>query len=252
MLRDGSERSDHTLEQARAAYAAGDWSPARALNATRVDADDAQFGDMQELLGVCCIELGAVDAGARAFETAFAAFVRDGHPRRAARTAAHLVAVYELLGALAACRGWEQRGLRVISGLAPCVERGYLALAWTGCEIHDPAELDERAELAFRLAVEFGDHDLQLRAQAEKGLALVGQGFVNAGFALLDEVMVAVTAGEIRDPHMRGRTVCSMLSACERTGDIARADYWCTRMEQATAGSFTATALTAPHSSTTP
>ena len=146
--------------------------------------------------------------------------------------AARLVALYEVLGADAACQGWERLGLRVIEDLGPCVERGYLAISRTGCDIHDPRELEERAELALKLAQTFDDKDLELRARAEKGLALVCQGYVNAGFSLLDEVMVSIAAREMHDEDMRGRSVCSMLSACERTGDIGRAEYWCRRIEQ--------------------
>jgi hypothetical protein len=159
--------------------------------------------------------------------------VASGKPCQAARVACQLVALYELVGAGAACRGWEQAGLRALERTGTCVERGYLALARTGCEIHDPAELSSRADLALEMARQFGDRQLELRARADKGLALVCQGYVNTGFALLDEVMVAVAAGEMHDVEMRGRAVCSMLSACERTADVARADYWCSRIEEA-------------------
>jgi DNA-binding NarL/FixJ family response regulator len=131
-----------------------------------------------------------------------------------------------------ASRGWEQKALRHVEQVGPCVERGYLALALTGCEIHDPRELRERAEVALTVAVEFGDHDLEVRALGDKGLALVCQGYVDEGFALLDEVMVAITAGEVSDGEVRAMTVCALLTACERTGDQSRAEYWCRKIDE--------------------
>jgi DNA-binding CsgD family transcriptional regulator len=217
--------------EAFAAFEVGDWERARALFASLLEGDEATSGDMLAAFATCCGKLGAITDSCRTFERAFAAFVSEGNARRAARVAAELVLLYEVMGEEAACRGWEQRGLRVITDVERCVERGYLALARTGCEIHDAVDLERRADLALELAREFGDHDLELRARAEKGLALVGRGYINAGFALLDEATVALAAGEMRDADMRDRTFCSMLSACERTGDVGRADYWCKRIE---------------------
>ena len=223
----GSEDVRRALD----AFAAGDWEQANRL-LTRLDEQGGSLpAAALEALAFARAELGRIPEACKTLERAFVGFVQDGDKRHAATLAAHLVALYEVVGADAACRGWERRGLRLIEDLEPCLERGYLALARTGCEILDPVDLEERASVALQRARAFGDHDLELRARAEMGLALVGQGRVNAGFELLDEVMVAVAAGELTDKNMQARAVCSMLSACERTGDVARAEYWCTRIE---------------------
>ncbi len=220
-----------TLDSAFAACAAGEWERARDTFVS-VIGDGTASPDTYESLAFCYFRLGQIPEAARTLERAFLAHVQGGQARRAARVAAQLVAAHEILGADSASRGWEQRGLRLLEDQGPCIERGYLALAHTGCVIHDPLELEERAELALQLARQFGAHDLELRARAEKGLALVSRGYVDAGFTLLDEIMVAISAGEVQDDEMRGKAVCAMLSACERTGDISRAEYWCTRIEQ--------------------
>jgi DNA-binding NarL/FixJ family response regulator len=123
-------------------------------------------------------------------------------------------------------------GLRHLEKVGPCVERGYLAVALTGCEIHDPRELRERSELALTIAKEFSDHDLEIRALGDKGLSLVCQGYVDEGFALLDEVIVAIQTGEVSDGEVRAMTVCALLTACERIGDRGRAEYWCRAVEE--------------------
>jgi len=220
------------LEQIRSATGLADEASCISQTARSREVLEAADAKALEAQGLSCYESGALEGARAALEQSFARYLHEGDRHGAARVAARLVGVYEVSGAEAACRGWEQRGLRVLDNVGPCVERGYLALSRTGCEIHDPAELGRRAELALLTAHEFGDHQLELRARAELGLALVGQGRVNAGFALLDEVMVAIAAGEMQAVDMRGRTICSMLSACERTGDIARAEYWCSRLER--------------------
>lgn len=165
-------------------------------------------------------------------ERAHAALLAEGDLPGAVRAAANMVTHRSSLNEDAAARGWEQRGLRLLERTGDCVERGYLALAYAGCEIDDPAELLERADVAYRMATRFGDRELELRALGERGLALVCQGAVDDGFALLDEVMVGVLAGEITNPSTRGLTLCSVLSACERTGDSGRAAYWCSVVEE--------------------
>ncbi len=185
-----------------------------------------------ELLAACALKTTSIAEACSLMESAFSAHVEDGNALAAAKAASHLVGLYEAAGAEAACAAWEQRGLRLLDGVGPCIERGYLALSRTGCEVHDPRELEGRADLALEMATAFGDRNLELRARAEKGLALVCLGFVNAGFAFLDDVMASIAAGELRDDDMKGRSICSMLSACERTGDVARAEYWCKRIEE--------------------
>jgi hypothetical protein len=57
-------------------------------------------------------------------------------------------------------------------------------------------------------------------------LALVCQGQVDEGFALLDEAMVGISAAEISDPATPGITFCALMSACyrrlRRGGDCLR------------------------------
>src|SRR5262249_48160551 len=58
-----------------------------------------------------------------------------------------------------------------------------------------------------------------------RGRALVGLGRIAEGVALLDEVMVAVTAGEVT-PIIAGVVYCSVISACFELLDVRRAQDW--------------------------
>jgi DNA-binding CsgD family transcriptional regulator/predicted negative regulator of RcsB-dependent stress response len=44
--------------------------------------------------------------------------------------------------------------------------------------------------------------------------------------------MVDMTAGEVVDGEVRAMTLCALLTACERSGDRGRAEYWCRRIEE--------------------
>src|SRR5439155_8575974 len=57
------------------------------------------------------------------------------------------------------------------------------------------------------------------------GYALVEQGRVAEGLALLDEAMVAVTAGEV-SPIVTGLIYCSVIEACQKVYALRRAGDW--------------------------
>jgi hypothetical protein len=105
------------------------------------------------------------------------------------------------------------------------VERGYLALALVACHARDAHVLEQSAVVALELAMEFGDPDLQAPARADCGLALINQGRIAEGFDQLAQAMAAIVAGTV-SPPMSGAIFCAMLSACERTGDLKRAEDW--------------------------
>lgn len=230
LLFGGGPDADERLQQARAAGRAGDWATAR-QRFEALASDPAAPGEVLAGLSVALRLTGAHDEACRVMERAHLAFLDGGELLQAARAAIALVGQRQGLGEKAASLGWEQRALRILDQIGAAPEQGYLALARTGCEYHDPRELAERAQVAYDVARRFGDHELELRALGDRGLALVCQGDVEGGFALLDEMMVGVSAGEINDPETLGKSICAMLSACERTGDAGRAGYWCRQIE---------------------
>ncbi len=223
-----------SLSAAFQAFAAGHWGAAVAAFEQARQEGIAFSGEAWDALGTSLFMVGSTREAVQAYEQAFAAFARDTSEeavRKAVRTAIQLVTLHLVLGEPAAVQGWEQRARRVCAPLGECIERGYLAVARVACDIHDPGELYDNATLALQLARAFGDHDLELRALADQGLALISQGRVTEGLAQLDEVMVAVVAGELANPAERSKAMCAMFAACERTGDLARADYWRGRIE---------------------
>src|SRR6185436_16743891 len=76
-----------------------------------------------------------------------------------------------------------------------------------------------------RIGEQFSDLDLVSLARQGRGRVLLGLGRVAEGVSLFDEVMVAVTAGEV-SPVISGVIYCSVISACFDLFDIRRAQDW--------------------------
>jgi ATP/maltotriose-dependent transcriptional regulator MalT len=87
-------------------------------------------------------------------------------------------------------------------------------------------------EAAFALAAEaaaigerFGDADLFALAAQAQGIFLVKQGRAGEGLRLLDEAMVAVTAGEL-SPIVSGLVYCGVIVGCQGAYELRRAKEW--------------------------
>ncbi|HZX55514.1 MAG TPA: LuxR C-terminal-related transcriptional regulator [Ilumatobacteraceae bacterium] len=160
------------------------------------------------------------------WEIAFRLFRANGDNRHAARTAMDVAGLHiSAHGHLAAGSGWIERARLALDGVGPCVEWGYLELAVMACDRTDIDELLDGANRALLIALEFHDADLEAQALADGGLALVTRGRVKEGMARLDAALAAISAGEV-SPIAGGIAFCSMLTACDRTGDVRRAQEW--------------------------
>lgn len=220
------------LAEAESAADSSDWIRAHSIYSALVDSDAKPAGRLLERLANSEKYLGAIMDACRTLERAYGAFLDEGDDLSAVRATTQIAGIRMMFGDRPGAGAWEKRGWHHLEGIGPCVERGYHAVAFVGCDVHDPGRLLKQAELALTVAQEFHDRALQLRALGDKGLALVCQGQVDEGFALLDEVMVGITAGEIAEGQMRGITLCALISACERAGDHDRAEQWGRTIEE--------------------
>jgi DNA-binding CsgD family transcriptional regulator len=149
---------------------------------------------------------------------------RDG--LAAARSAFWLSLSSLFRGDVAQANGWVARGQRLIEG-TDCVEQGYLLLP--------VLEQDLRAgkiEVALKTSAtaaaigeRFRDIDLTVAARHAQGRALIRLNQVSTGLRLLDEVMLAVVAGEV-SPIMTGLMYCSVIEACGEVYAFSRAREW--------------------------
>jgi DNA-binding CsgD family transcriptional regulator len=75
------------------------------------------------------------------------------------------------------------------------------------------------------IAARFDDSDAAALARLCRGYCLVLQGRIPEGTAFLDEVMVAVTAGEVT-PLLAGIVYCQVIALCQTIFDVRRASQW--------------------------
>lgn len=124
--------------------------------------------------------------------------------------------------------GWLGRAQRLLDECgADRVERGYLLLPVV-FEQEASGDLDAAATTAAEAASigrEFGDADLLALAAHEQGHVLIRLGRGREGLRLLDETMVAVTAGELT-PIVSGIVYCGVILACQDASELRRAREW--------------------------
>jgi len=155
-------------------------------------------------------------------------FVQRHNLREAGGIAARIASILISTGDAAQAAGWMARAERLLDESGePGVERGYLLVPAARQSIMsgDVADAESKFAEAAEIGERFGDADLTNLARQGRGRALIELGDVERGVALLDEVMVAVTAGEV-STIVAGIVYCSVLSACSDLFDIGRAREW--------------------------
>ncbi len=238
--------SESQLERGRAAYANGAWHEAYSA----LSALERQLPQDCERLATAAYMLGRDDEYVLALERAHHAYDERGEPLRAARCAFWIAINLILRGETAPAGGWLGRARRLVEREpGDCVERGYLLL---------PLVFERRAqgrpEAAIAAAAEaaatgerFRDADLFALATHDHGLLLIDQGRVADGLRLLDEAMVAVTAGEL-SPIVNGYVYCGVILGCRAAHEPRRAQEWTAALtswceQQPDMVSFTGTCL---------
>jgi ATP/maltotriose-dependent transcriptional regulator MalT len=151
----------------------------------------------------------------------------------AARCAFWLGFMSLINGEVAKAGGWLSRAARLLEDQPDCSEKGYLLLA-DGYRLfhgHDAAGAQDKFAQAGVIGRRFNDKDLSTLALQGNGRALIRQGEISRGLALLDEAMVAVTTGEVSALNAGG-VYCSVLDACGEILDLRRAQEWTEALEQ--------------------
>ena len=181
-----------------------------------------------ELLATAAFMIGREDDCLSSLERAYHVYLDAGEALCAVRCAFWLGMNLALRGEMGRATGWLGRAQRLVEREErDCVERGYLLVPvmlrheaigdWEAAyaTAADAAEIGER----------FGDADLLALAVHEQGCALIQQGRIEEGLGLLDEAMVAVTAGEL-SPIVTGIVYCSVITGCQEVYALHRAREW--------------------------
>ena len=215
------------LKKARNAFARQAWKEAFTLLSAADERGTLAPVDLHRLATAAFLIGRDSDCDA-ALTRAFQSFLAQGEAVPAARTAFWLAFTFSHRGDLARAGGWAARARRLLEESGhDCVERGYLL-------VPDALQLliagnVQGAQVTFAEAAaigdRFGDADLASLARQGQGRTLIRLGETARGTALLDEAMVAVTAGEVSSA-IAGTIYCSVISACFERYDIRRAQEW--------------------------
>jgi DNA-binding NarL/FixJ family response regulator len=183
-------------------------------------------GGQLEDRGRAAHAIGDYDTAVSAYEDACAAY-RDGGELTAAARAARTVGWFRgwVFGEWAVHQGWvaRARALSVQSGDE--AGRGWVILddALRGSDLDVQRALYEEA---IALARRTSDRDLECDATASLGMMLVFSGVIEDGMAHLDAALAAICAGDVQELPVVEGCLCGLLTACERTRDIGRAEEW--------------------------
>ncbi len=225
-----AQAREDLLRAGENAIAAADWETARACLQRVLEAGD----NAEALTGLSKVAMlereyeRAIELKERAFELYKAA----GEFAGAFDSAMWLTFMYATYhGNFSAALGWKERAASSLEGTEETAAHGWLPLLQAPFS-RDPAEREQLAVSALAIARRFGDGDLEIEALSLLGEAQVLSGQVVEGMRLLDEAMVAVTAGRVRDHFALGEICCRLLSACEAALDVRRATDWLSMVDR--------------------
>ena len=223
--------ASNELSAGRTAFVKKNWADALRLLNLADQGPGLRAEDLEKLASSAYL-VGRDSLHQSTLERAYLKYVDEGHAIDAARCAFWLGLTLLFVGKQGSATGWLTRAQRLIDEVnGECVEEGYLTIPTAERQL--AATEWEAAYSTATIAVKIGDRhkdtDLVACARHQQGRALIGQGRVEDGLALLDDAMIAVTSGEL-SPIMTGLIYCSVIDVCQHVYALARSREWTTAM----------------------
>jgi DNA-binding CsgD family transcriptional regulator len=225
--------ANSTLDGAREAFRRQAWSAARVAYAN-LGSDSPLTLDDLEQHAVAAHLVGEDPEFRHVLARGYREAVSREDVTRAVRFAFWLGESLISTGEMGQAGGWlsRARGLLEARGV-DCVEWGFL-MVLTGIEqfiAGDTSAACRTFTEAQAIGRRFADPDLPAMAGHGRGRALIRTGSIKEGMTVLDEVMVAVTTGEV-SPMVVGVIYCGVLEACCDVFDLGRAREWTAAMSR--------------------
>jgi len=215
------------LQRGRESYGRRAWADAHELLSRADRASPLGAEDLERLAWSAGLA-GHDEALVATLERLYQTCLDAGEAVRAAHWA--FWAGFRLLGTREHGRasGWLSRAQRLLEHeRVECVMEGYLLLPAIFRQLrggeHDAAYA--AATRAAEIGERFGERNLIAFARNLQGRALLGRGCIQEGLALLDEVMLTVTAGEL-SPIVTGLIYCSVIAGCHQVYALSRTREW--------------------------
>jgi DNA-binding CsgD family transcriptional regulator len=223
---------DRALREAEDALRRGAWQEGRAGFENALAMEDAP--EAYDGLATCCRFLGALDESLAARERAYRLY-RDRGDHAGATIAAAWLGRDSAAprGETSVARSWFGVARRQLTKTDSALARGTLRyyegqFALLGeNDAPKAGDLGSEARAAGR---ECGDLDLEMQGLSLQGVALVAEGRIAEGMALVEEAAAAVLGGELSGADVAGWICCHLIYACERVSDTRRAAQWCSTL----------------------
>src|SRR5829696_2135716 len=182
---------------AAGAFAERVWAVAYRL-LSQVPRGDLTRGDLGRL-AVAAYLIGEDDEAVAAWEHAYKRHADAGERAEAARCAFCAELCMMMRGQMGHASGWLSRCESMLGQDIDCPARGYLLIPplLGALDSDDGAGARQLATRAGEIAARFGDADLAAFSTLGHGQALLAMGDEVGGLSRLDQVMLAVSAGEV-------------------------------------------------------
>ncbi|MGH2462965.1 MAG: adenylate/guanylate cyclase domain-containing protein [Candidatus Limnocylindria bacterium] len=221
-----SQATQSALPAAREAVGRREWEIAWNLFREADKAESLAPADLEQMAEAAWWS-GHLDERDDAFERAYTAYLEAGNTLEAAQIALRLAesAFQRLAGPIGA--GWMGRAERILEDEPPSIVHGlYAGMKAFRLIMSGQIEVGLRAaDETIELARQFGSRDGEALGLNLKGRALLKQGDVAGGMALIDESTVAAMGGELH-PWATANVYCSTIDACRDLADWQRAVEW--------------------------
>lgn len=221
------------LRRGREAHDRGAWQEAHEAFGEADRLGELAAGDL-ELLATSAYMLGQEQEYLAILARAHRGHLQAGETTRAARCAFWVGLSHAQRGEAGSAGGWLGRARKLLEPEPDgSAEKGYLLLPQIfEYEARGDWEAAAATAAEARSVGERQDEpDLFALAGHEQGHILVRLGRVGEGMALLDEAMVAASAGEL-SPIATGIVYCGVILACQEVHEVRRAREWTAALTQ--------------------
>jgi class 3 adenylate cyclase len=223
---------DRLVDRARQAVARQSWNEAYDL-LSEADRKGELDSEGLVILADAAYVAAHPEVTIEAWERVHGASIQSGDHAGAAHAAAQVATFLLASSRFSQVRGWLLRAERLLEGDPESSLHGVLAMlrAWVALTAGDLGLGVAEARRAVDRATEIGDRPTLALARNAEARALILQGHLEEGLALLDEAAVSVVSGEL-DHITTAILYCSTVCAWQGLAEYDRSDAWSKEMER--------------------